>query len=397
MPNLRGKTWTENTPAQVTDANFWEDHLISDEDAEFIDELRQGGGSAGHTIYDGQGVEMPRRNGLEFINAEVTDDSTNNRTIVDCQGEKGDSATIQVGTVTTGEAGTNASVTNVGTTSDAIFNFVIPRGAPGSQGPQGVQGETGSQGPQGIQGETGNGISRITKTSTSGLIDTYTIYYTDGTSSTFEVRNGADGQGAGDMTKSVYDTNDNGIVDNAEKVDGFTVARNVLANEYTNAQIDNKLTDYARASEIPTNISDLTNDSNYQNGTQVSNAISSALMNYVTNSSLNTRLASYVKSVNNETPDSNGNVTIDIPSETTVNVTLLASGWNNGSYTITNSLITANNVVTITYPTGTSIADFQIIGKALIMHTAQAVGSITIEALGTVPTSDITIQLIIRG
>ena len=47
--------------------------------------------------------------------------------------------------------------------------------------------------------------------------------------------------GQGDMKKSVYDTNDDGVVDNAEKVNGKTVARDVAADEYTNAQIDNKL------------------------------------------------------------------------------------------------------------------------------------------------------------
>jgi hypothetical protein len=36
--------------------------------------------------------------------------------------------------------------------------------------------------------------------------------------------------GAGDMLKSVYDTNGNGIVDNAEKVNGFTVGVDVPAN-----------------------------------------------------------------------------------------------------------------------------------------------------------------------
>ena len=30
MPNLRSKTWTTTTPAEVTDAQYWEDHLISD-------------------------------------------------------------------------------------------------------------------------------------------------------------------------------------------------------------------------------------------------------------------------------------------------------------------------------------------------------------------------------
>ena len=48
----------------------------------------------------------------------------------------------------------------------------------------------GSTGPQ---GETGNGISSITLTESKDLVDTYTIYYTDGTITTFTVTNGKDG------------------------------------------------------------------------------------------------------------------------------------------------------------------------------------------------------------
>ena len=57
-----------------------------------------------------------------------------------------------------------------------------------------LQGEQGSAGPQGEQGEAGNGVSSITKTSTEGLVDTYTIIFTDGTTTTFTVTNGADGE-----------------------------------------------------------------------------------------------------------------------------------------------------------------------------------------------------------
>ena len=45
----------------------------------------------------------------------------------------------------------------------------------------------------GSKGETGNGISSIEKTSTNGVIDIYTITYTDGTTSIFTVTNGNDG------------------------------------------------------------------------------------------------------------------------------------------------------------------------------------------------------------
>ena len=42
-----------------------------------------------------------------------------------------------------------------------------------------------------IAGEDGRGIVSVAKTSTSGLVDTYTITYTDNTTSTFQVTNGA--------------------------------------------------------------------------------------------------------------------------------------------------------------------------------------------------------------
>ena len=64
-------------------------------------------------------------------------------------------------------------------------------------GEQGIKGEPGAQGIQGLQGEPGadgKGIVDISKTKTEGNIDTYTITYTDGTTSTFTVTNGNSGE-----------------------------------------------------------------------------------------------------------------------------------------------------------------------------------------------------------
>lgn len=55
-------------------------------------------------------------------------------------GAPGQAATITVGSVSTGEPGTNASVTNSGTENAAVFDFVIPRGAPGTDGQDGQPG-----------------------------------------------------------------------------------------------------------------------------------------------------------------------------------------------------------------------------------------------------------------
>lgn len=54
------------------------------------------------------------------------------------QGATGAAATIKIGTVTTGAAGTAAKVVNSGTTSAAVLDFTIPQGAKGEKGEQGT-------------------------------------------------------------------------------------------------------------------------------------------------------------------------------------------------------------------------------------------------------------------
>ncbi|MBM6938456.1 hypothetical protein H7U37_07965 [Pseudoflavonifractor phocaeensis] len=71
------------------------------------------------------------------------------------EGPPGKDATITVGTTTTGQPGTPASVVNTGTESAAVLNFTIPQGQQGPEGPQGPQGAPGPQGEQGKQGDPG--------------------------------------------------------------------------------------------------------------------------------------------------------------------------------------------------------------------------------------------------
>ena len=59
-------------------------------------------------------------------------------------------STVSVGTTTTGNAGTSASVVNVGTSKDSILSFTIPRGNVGATGAIGPTGATGAQGPIGL-------------------------------------------------------------------------------------------------------------------------------------------------------------------------------------------------------------------------------------------------------
>lgn len=61
-------------------------------------------------------------------------------------GESGTAATIEVGSVVTGNPGVKASVENVGTDHCAILNFIIPKGDPGEKGDVGSSSGGGSSG-----------------------------------------------------------------------------------------------------------------------------------------------------------------------------------------------------------------------------------------------------------
>ena len=90
--------------------------------------------------------------GAPGTNASVTNAGTESNAVLNfvipagttgatgANGADGTAATVQVGTTTTGTPGTNASVTNTGTDSNAVLNFVIPAGATGANGATGADG-----------------------------------------------------------------------------------------------------------------------------------------------------------------------------------------------------------------------------------------------------------------
>ena len=108
-------------------------------------------------------------NNIDIYQASGTIEISAGESIQGPKGDKGDAAaTILVGSTTTGAAGSSASVTNSGTSSDVVLNFTVPVGNTGAQGAQGIQGlkgdtgltgatgATGAQGIQGLKGDTGS-------------------------------------------------------------------------------------------------------------------------------------------------------------------------------------------------------------------------------------------------
>lgn len=87
------------------------------------------------------------------------------------QGPAGTAATIAVGSVTASDPGSAPQVTNSGTASAAVLDFVLPRGAQGPAGADGAPGADGQDGAEGPQGPAGpNEVSTTTGTNITGLL-----------------------------------------------------------------------------------------------------------------------------------------------------------------------------------------------------------------------------------
>jgi hypothetical protein len=90
-------------------------------------------------------------------------------------GPAGAAATIAVGTTTTGAAGSQASVTNKGSSSAAVFDFTIPAGAAGAKG------DTGTAGAKGDTGAAGAAATIAVGTTTTGAAGTNAAVTNKGT------------------------------------------------------------------------------------------------------------------------------------------------------------------------------------------------------------------------
>ena len=90
-------------------------------------------------------------------------------------GAVGNAGTVAIGTTTTGSVGGVASVTNSGTSSEAVLNFTIPKGSTGQQG------GTGNTGPTGATGSTGASATIAIGTITTLVEDASATVHNAGT------------------------------------------------------------------------------------------------------------------------------------------------------------------------------------------------------------------------
>lgn len=217
-------------------------------------------------------------------------------------------------------------------------------GTDGKNGAKGAKGDPGQNGQDGTNGQDGIGISKIEKTKTEGLIDTYVITFSDDSTFEYTVTNGKDGKnGSGSSTgeenviesikingvaqivaedKSVditvptvdvdknyvdaelakkanvsdipsldkyvtdeeltakgYLTSHQDIRSKVDKVNGKSliadteIERLKSVKNYDDTEIKTELTKKANSTDIPTKVSGLQNDSNYQTDTDVTTTL----------------------------------------------------------------------------------------------------------------------------
>lgn len=111
------------------------------------------------------------------------------------KGDTGTAATATAGTTTTLAAGESATVTNVGTTSAAVFNFAIP---------QGIQGLTGADGDDGAAATIA--VGTVTTVANNVPASVTNVGTSAAAIFNFEIPKGLDGEGSGDVIAPATNT-----------------------------------------------------------------------------------------------------------------------------------------------------------------------------------------------
>ena len=235
-----------------------------------------------------QGIQGPR--GIQGEQGE--------RGVQGAQGPAGTAATITIGNVTTSAPGTSAQVTNRGTSSAAVLDFVLPKGKDGADGGVTVDEELSSTSTNPVQNKAiYNAL--LNKVGT----DIFSGFTLMGATAPITWRQGS--QVVGSLTASNYTGT---ALRATQDGDG-----NTITETYTKkADFDKTISQLGVAFQEKVDRSDLADVATSGKYTDLLNR-----PDYV------------VQSVNNVRPDTAGNVTIDVSgSNVTVDTTLSATSTN---------------------------------------------------------------------
>lgn len=250
-----------------------------------------------------QGIQGPR--GIQGEQGE--------RGVQGAQGPAGNAATITIGNVTTSAPGTSASVTNRGTPSAAVLDFVLPKGKDGADGGVTVDDTLSATSTNPLQ----NKVVKAALDNRAVLDDVNTFT----SPNNFDIIYMKDGIGS----VRWYSESPSFVIGsiNAKNYTGNAAT----ATKATKDGAGNVITDtYSKKADFDKVIKDL--DVAFQEKVDkrdLADVATSGSYNDLSN-----RPAYVVQSVNNIKPDSNGNITITVSggSNVTVDTTLSATSTN---------------------------------------------------------------------
>ena len=231
---------------------------------------------------------------------------------------------------------------------------------------------------KGADGSSIQSIKRISGIGAPGTTDTYAVTLTNGDTTTFEVYNGKDGSGSGDMTKSVYDPKGKAqdIFSYADtkysKPSGGIPKKDLASAVQTSlGKADSAL------QSVPSTYRTASAQDTIDSGKQSKITASGLLKGNGTGG-----VSAAVKGTDYAAPSVG------------VSVTLRASGWNANAKTQTVSVAvvtaTANCVITA------APDSYMAYTKAGVRCTAQGAGTLTFSC-ETVPTADVAANVLIIG
>ena len=178
--------------------NFVNGQVLTAENLNRMDEALatlsagQGGGGAG----EAGGYYTPSVSSAGVLSWTASKSGMPSVQSSNIKGADGVTPSLSIGTVTTLSAGSSATASITGTTANPVLNLGIPKGKDGTSGTGG-----------GGTGADGVGIASVVQTTTSsadGGSNVITVTLTDGTSSTFTVKNGSKGSTGADGYSIYY-------------------------------------------------------------------------------------------------------------------------------------------------------------------------------------------------
>lgn len=230
--------------------------------------------------------------------------------VVGADGAKGDTGN-GISSITKTSTSGKVDTYTITFTNGSTTTFQLTNGSDGAKGDKGDKGDTGN---------TGNGISSITKTGTSGLVDTYTITFTNGSTTTFTVTNGSNA--TVDIVTSWNSTTSDskvpseklskdsldGKLDNAISSTAVSVASsdNILITDYSDSnkvkRVANVLASHVKDSSAHSNIGSSANATQSTINSSIDTALGGKQPSLVSGTN--------IKTVNNESLLGSGNINI---------------------------------------------------------------------------------------